>query len=99
MDNLNSPLTITPELLGLEDIEIIGTKLTSSGEIIIQVKSTKETINCHCCGKPTKAYGHGQEQGSLEQLLETAGATAAAGKKPNKLLFPSSRILQDCRST
>ncbi len=38
-------LSLTPELLGLSDIKVVNVRSSASGrEIIIEVKSTKETI-------------------------------------------------------
>jgi len=52
-------LTIPEELLGLDDIEIVESLLTSNNEIIIRVKSTKKEIPCHRCGEPCDPYGKG----------------------------------------
>jgi len=52
-------LSIPKELLGLKDIEIVESKLTSQNEIIIRVSSTKKEIPYHRCGKPCDPYGKG----------------------------------------
>ena len=61
MTNTSPPFEITPEILGLENIEIINVKLNSAGEFIIEVKSTQSETYCHKCGKVCKKHGHGQK--------------------------------------
>jgi len=51
---------IPVEILGLSDVEIIETTLNSANEFIIKVKSTKEDIHCHQCGRLTDPYGNGR---------------------------------------
>jgi len=46
--------------LSLDDIEVIDIRINSNNEIIIRVKSAKEIINCHQCGKVTEPYGKGR---------------------------------------
>jgi transposase len=58
MDKSQS-LSIPKELLGLDDVEILGAKITSSGDIIISVVSIKKEILCHKCNKPCDAHGKG----------------------------------------
>lgn len=53
-------LLIPKELLGLDDVDILESILTSSGEIIIKVISTKEEILCRRCGKRCEAHGKGE---------------------------------------
>jgi transposase len=52
-------LSIPESLLGLEDIEVIESFLSSENEIIIRVKSTKKEIQCHRCGALCEAHGSG----------------------------------------
>ncbi len=49
-----------PELLNLDDIEIIDTILTSDNTIIIRVQSTKAEIPCQVCSRLTKPHGKGR---------------------------------------
>ncbi len=60
MDNSSNAIQLTAELLGLNDIEIQGIKLTSDNTVLIRVKSTKAEVSCHRCGNPTKPYGRGR---------------------------------------
>tara|TARA_X000001036_G_C20614782_1_gene780486 strand:- start:31 stop:1326 length:1296 start_codon:yes stop_codon:yes gene_type:complete len=60
MENQPQLEFITPELLGLENIEVLSVKLNSDGEFIIEVKSTEAEVPCHKCGKPCKKHGYGQ---------------------------------------
>jgi transposase len=53
-------LLIPKELLGLNDVDILESILTSNGEIIIKVTSTKEDILCRRCGKRCEAHGKGE---------------------------------------
>jgi len=52
-------LSIPTELLGLNDIEIIESRLNSAGEVIINVNSLKKDIPCHQCGELCAAHGKG----------------------------------------
>lgn len=53
-------LLIPKELLGLDNVDILESSLTSSGEIIIKVISTKEEVLCRRCGKRCEAHGKGE---------------------------------------
>jgi len=59
MNNSLIDIKLSPELLGLDDIQIIEVKLTLEKKVLIRVKSTKEETLCHRCGGVTKPYGHG----------------------------------------
>ena len=52
-------LSIPEELLNLEDIKIIESKLTSDNTIVIKVESTKKEILCHQCGGICESHGKG----------------------------------------
>ncbi len=44
-------------ILGIPDVVIQKTELTSDDEFMIYVESTKEGATCHCCGKHTNTLG------------------------------------------
>ena len=52
-------LSIPEELLNLEDVKIIESKLTSDNTIVIKVESTKTEILCHKCGEICESHGKG----------------------------------------
>lgn len=55
-------LNITAELLGLSDIKVVEVHADlSNREIIIAVKSTRESVPCRVCGKSTKGHGVGRK--------------------------------------
>jgi transposase len=60
MSELAKGFFIPVEALGLPDIEIIEAKLTRDNEVVISVRSTKEEIPCHQCGRPTEPHGSGR---------------------------------------
>jgi transposase len=49
--------------LDIPDVEVLSTKITNDGRLIIQVESTVETTRCGICGQEIACrYGHGQER-------------------------------------
>ena len=58
MSQPNDQFTLTPELLGLSDIEIMSIDFRADGKIMIDVKSTKVETKCHKCNGPTEPHGH-----------------------------------------
>ncbi|WP_163836066.1 ISL3 family transposase [Spartinivicinus ruber] len=57
----SNSLNITPELLGLSDVEVVKVRSNlSAREITIEVKSTRESVPCRVCNKPTKGHGLGR---------------------------------------
>jgi transposase len=49
--------------LDIADVEILSTKITNDGRLIIQVESRVETTRCGICGQEIACrYGHGQER-------------------------------------
>lgn len=49
--------------LDIPDVEIVSTKVTDDGRLIIRVESTVETTRCGICGQEIACrYGHGQER-------------------------------------
>lgn len=55
-------LSITPELLGLSDIKVVGVRFNSSStEIIITAVSTRDSVLCRDCNMPTKGHGSGRQ--------------------------------------
>ena len=53
---------VLSKVIGISNIEIQDSSLSSAGELIIRVKSTQEVIVCHQCGQPaTKPCSPGQE--------------------------------------
>lgn len=52
-------LSIPKELLNLENVKIIESKLTSDNTIVIKVESTKKEISCHRCGEICESHGKG----------------------------------------
>ena len=56
MKNNATELTMTPELLGLSDIEIESVRISNNGSIYVRVSSTKEETTCRNCGRPTSPY-------------------------------------------
>ena len=60
MDKLPGGLELTPELLGLSEIEVISVKLTRQGSFHVLVKSTRQEILCKKCNGPTVRHGHGR---------------------------------------
>jgi transposase len=49
--------------LDIADVEILSTKITNNGRLIIQVESRVETTRCGICGQEIACrYGHGQER-------------------------------------
>ena len=60
MSKITDQLNLTPELLGLSDVVITGTKEARDGSIHITVKSTKTEILCHHCKAPMEPYGYGR---------------------------------------
>jgi len=60
MEKSTVEIVLTPELLGLSDIEIQEVKLTRDNRVVIRVKSTRDKTECHQCGGPTNLYGYGR---------------------------------------
>jgi len=60
MNKIHLNFQITPELLGLEDIQIDGVRVEPNGTIIIAVSSTKEDTDCRKCHGSTQPYGSGR---------------------------------------
>ncbi len=82
-------LSLTPELLGLSDIKVVNVRSSASGrEIIIEVKSTKKTIPCRECGKPTTGHGLGRPL-RLRHL-------SILGKETYVEITPRRGICNDC---
>ena len=52
--------SITPELLGLTNIEIDSIEMASDKTIHIKVHSNKEKTPCRKCGESTASYGQGR---------------------------------------
>ncbi len=77
-----------PELLNLDDIEIINTTVTSDNTIIIHVQSTKVEIPCRICGGPTKPHGKGRPL-TLRHL-------SILGRKTYIEITPPRGICSDC---
>jgi transposase len=49
--------------LDIPDVEIVSTKITNDGRLIIRVESELDTTQCGICGKEMACrYGHGQER-------------------------------------
>lgn len=49
--------------LDIPDVEIVSTKITKDGRLIVQVESLVETTLCGICGQEIECrYGHGQER-------------------------------------
>jgi transposase len=49
--------------LDIADVEILSTKITNDGRLIIQVESRVEMTRCGICGQEIACrYGHGQER-------------------------------------
>jgi len=58
----SASLNITAELLGLSDVKVVDVRMNlSAREIIIIVKSTRESILCRECGKSTQSHGLGRQ--------------------------------------
>ena len=55
----STPLSISEELLNLENIRILESRINRDNEIIIRVESTQEEILCHCCGELCNVHGKG----------------------------------------
>lgn len=60
MDKLPGGLELTPELLGLSEIEVLSVKITRQGSVHVLVKSTRKEILCKKCNGPTVRHGHGR---------------------------------------
>lgn len=46
----------------ISDVEIINSRITADGKLLIQVESEVETTRCGCCGQEIRCNdGHGQE--------------------------------------
>lgn len=49
--------------LDIPDVEIVSTKITNDGRLIIRVESELDTTQCGICGQEIACrYGHGQER-------------------------------------
>ena len=49
--------------LDIPDVEIVSTKVTNDGRLIIRIESELETTQCGICGQEIACrYGHGQER-------------------------------------
>ena len=57
MEKNTTELTITPELLGLSDIQIDNVRTDKNGNIHVKVSSTKKEVTCHNCGRVTSPHG------------------------------------------
>lgn len=59
LNSQKDSLNLTPELLGLSDVKVTSVN-AGNREVIIEVKSTRESIACRECGKPTHGHGLGR---------------------------------------
>lgn len=92
MENMANQLTLTPELLGLTDIEITEVKLTRDNEITVRVNSTDKKVPCHQCGKLTSPYKTSGRVVRLQHL-------SILGRKTFIEIIPRRGICNDCNTT
>lgn len=69
--------------LDIPDVRVISTEITTKGEVIISVESTKSEIRCHQCGKLVRKF-HGRDNWVSIRYLPVFGRPAYLRYRPRR---------------
>ena len=69
--------------LDIADVRVLSTEITSKGEVIITVESTKSEIRCHKCGKAIRKF-HGRDSWVSIRYLPVFGRPAYLRYRPRR---------------
>jgi transposase len=69
--------------LDIDDVRVIQTEITSRGELVITIKSTKEWAKCRLCGQRIEKF-HGHDQWVMVRYLPVFGYETYLRYRPKR---------------